>query len=90
MEKQCTKCNVVKSINEFYPDLRNTDGKQSQCRECQNKDKSKWRQNNTDYMKKYNRQYQKERRANDINFRLAKNLRCRLRKALLNQLTSKK
>ena len=40
-------------------------------------------------MRKYQRQYQKERKATDVNFKLANNLRNRLRKALLNQITSK-
>ena len=126
MEKQCSKCNVVKSINEFNKRANTIDGTQYNCRDCQNKSSlewrqnnpdyvKKWRQNNPDYVKKYNlewrqnnpdyvkkyilewrqnnpeyhNQYQKERIANDHNFRLAHNLRNRLRKALLRKITSK-
>ena len=104
MSKRCTKCEIEKSFSDFYPDLRHNDGKQSQCRKCHNKSKLnwskknpdymkkynlKWRENNPEYMKNYQRQYQKERKANDINFKLANNLRNRLRKALLNQASSK-
>ena len=89
MSKRCTKCEIEKSFSDFYPDLRNSDGKQSQCRDCQNESKLKWREKNPEYMRKYNlewrqnnteyhNQYQKERIANDINFRLAHNLRNRL------------
>ena len=104
MNKRCTKCEIEKSFFEFYPNVRTSDGKQSQCRDCQNKSKLewrennpeymknynlKWRENNPEYMKKYQRQYQKERKANNINFKLANNLRSRLRKALLKQVASK-
>ena len=81
MEKLCTKCNVVKSINEFNKRANSIDGTQYNCRYCQ----KKWRQNNPEY----HNQYQKDKYANDINFRLAHNLRNRLRKALLKQVTRK-
>jgi hypothetical protein len=47
MEKKCTKCKEVKSLDEFSKDKRNKDGKQSRCKSCQkeynikNKDKRK-------------------------------------------------
>ena len=71
IEKQCTKCNVVKSINEFNKRANSIDGTQYNCRDCQ----KKWRQNNPEY----HNQYQKDKYANDMNFRLAHNLRNRLR-----------
>lgn len=36
-EKKCTKCGKNKDINEYNLDKRHKDGKQSQCKECQNK-----------------------------------------------------
>ena len=89
MSKRCTKCEIEKSFSDFYPNVRTSDGKQSQCRNCSNEQSLQWKQNNSEIVKKYGRQYQKERRANDINFKLANNLRNRLRKALLKQVASK-
>ena len=53
MEKLCTKCNVVKSINEFNKRDNTIDGMQYYCRDCQNKSKLEWIQNNPDYVKKW-------------------------------------
>ena len=89
MSKRCTKCEIEKSFSEFYPNVRTSDGKQSQCRKCNNKQSLQWKQNNSEIVKKCGREYQNDRYANDMNFKLAKNLRNRLRKALLRQLTSK-
>lgn len=33
-EKRCSKCKLVKSSTEFYPDKRSSDGLSSQCRIC--------------------------------------------------------
>ena len=46
-------------------------------------------QNNREGYKEYQRRYKKDRYESDINFKLTTNLRSRLRKALLNQVTSK-
>ena len=50
IEKQCTKCEVVKSFFKFYREARNNDGKQSQCRDCQREKMLKWRRNNIEDM----------------------------------------
>ena len=89
MEKQCSKCNVVKSINDFNKRADTIDGMQYYCRNCSAAGATIWLKNNKFHYNEYQRQYQKERKANDINFKFAKNLRSRLRKALLRQLTSK-
>lgn len=34
IHKTCTQCKVVKPIDEFPPDRRNSDGKQGKCRAC--------------------------------------------------------
>ena len=34
MEKQCTKCEIVKSFSEFNTDRSNKTGRQSYCIEC--------------------------------------------------------
>ena len=85
MEKQCSKCKVVKSINDFNKRVDTIDGMQYYCRDCSAAGATLWKNNNKFH---YN-EYQRQRKANNINFRLASNLRSRLRKALLNQVTSK-
>ena len=86
MEKQCSKCNVVKSINDFHKRADTIDGMQYYCRNCSAAGATIWLKNNKFHYNEYQRQYQKERKANDINFKFAKNLRSRLRKALLRQI----
>ena len=79
--KKCSKCQIEKNITEFNKDLKTKDKLYNSCRLCKNEINSTWRKNNKDYTKK--------RRANDESFRLAGNLRSRLRSALLKQVTNK-
>ena len=44
--KTCITCNKVKSLEEFSPDRRHSDGKLSQCRRCQLDAKKVKRANN--------------------------------------------
>ncbi len=155
MEKQCTKCKVIKSLDDFYK--RKNNRLASECKECHknyykeysninkekiNKNSKIWQQNNKekrkiikkkwidknpDYHKlyrdqyyvdnpnynkeqywknpekrrqdskefrknnpKHNQIYQKERCKNDINFRLTRNLRCRMKYALKNNIKTEK
>ena len=55
------------------------------CRICKNFMSPTWKKNNKDYWKKYRR----EKAANNEYFRLAQNLRNRLYKALIRQVTKK-
>ena len=89
MEQQCGDCNVVKSYIEFYRDCTHKDGLQSRCKTCDEERKRKWYSDNRVRHNENKRRYEKDRRVNDINFKLAKNLRGRLRKALLKQVASK-
>ena len=89
MEKQCGDCNVVKSTIEFYKRGISKDGLQSRCKSCDVERYRKWVNKNRLHHNETKRIYHKERLANDINFRLANNLRNRFRKALLRQLTYK-
>ena len=92
IEKQCAKCKVVEFFSELHSNLRHNDGKQSHCRDCQKEIKLQWNQNNSEHVKKYNlewkrnipeymTEYQNNRYATDIKYKLSKNLRNRLRKA---------
>lgn len=44
MEKRCTKCRTVKDLEDFGPDKRARDGKQSACKLCCSKQQSKRRE----------------------------------------------
>ena len=100
IEKQCTKCNIVKSINEFSKRIASNDNLQNKCKSCERTYVQQWRSNNLDHYKKYIQQWEKENQTyrneykhnkymNDINYRLSQKLRTRLRKALLKQVTRK-
>ena len=52
MSKRCTKCEIEKSFSDFYPNVRTSDGKQSQCRNCSNEQSLQWKQNNSEIVKK--------------------------------------
>ena len=66
MEKKCTKCEEVKSLDEFSKDKRNKDGKQSRCKSChkeykiKNKDKRKAPTEEQKERRKKHRQENKE------------------------------
>ena len=83
------QCEIEKSFSDFNKRADTIDGMQYYCRDCSAASATIWLKNNKFHYNEYQKQYQKERKANDINFKLAKNLRSRLRKALLHQLTSK-
>ena len=83
--KTCSKCKVNKSTLEFSKDSKSKDNLLCYCKLCDKQKVKQWRENNRDYFNKY----QRERYTNDESFRLACNLRCRLRKALLRQVAQK-
>jgi len=37
LEKRCTKCGIMKSVNSFYKETKRKDGLASQCKECRTK-----------------------------------------------------
>lgn len=49
--KICSKCKIEKSICEFNNRKTSKDGKRSSCKECDNEDVKKWRQNNKEKTK---------------------------------------
>jgi 5-methylcytosine-specific restriction endonuclease McrA len=57
MEKQCTKCNEVKSIDQFYKSKKDKYGVNSYCKECSNKYHKEYRNNNKDKLTKYQKEY---------------------------------
>jgi hypothetical protein len=95
--KQCTKCNKKKGLSEFNNHKISNDGKRHECKNCQKKYNQKFRNNNQKHIKKYNRSYykknkqkivarvvayEKNKRKNNLEFRVCSSLRSRIRAAL--------
>ena len=83
--KKCFICKDEKPITEFNKKSDSKDKLYPYCKRCDSLKASQWRKNNRE---KHN-QYHREKRANDNLYRLACNLRPRLCKALLKQVTRK-
>ena len=49
--KQCSRCKVLKNIDEFYKDKNKLDGRKYNCKQCANEMTSNWRKNNPDKYK---------------------------------------
>jgi hypothetical protein len=96
--KICNKCNIEKNINEFAKDKSRPSGYCYTCRECyriraslrqkenrtkHNKQVFEWRQKNKETFMLWRREYEKARRKSP-NVRIIKNLRVRIRQALIN------
>ena len=93
--KTCTKCKQTKAFTEFNKRSRSRDGLSYRCRMCHNIASLTWGQNNRDKVHASQKKYRdkpeikkrlnaqrRKRRKTDTNFRLLRNLRSRLRKAL--------
>lgn len=52
--KECRDCGVTKSINEFYAEKRNSDGKDSFCRDCRKVRHYAWVEKNRKHVNAYN------------------------------------
>lgn len=91
--KHCTCCKELKLLSDYYSDKRRTDGKKSKCKKCHIKMTNKWQKDNWDKLKIYHkernqekkehirsvqRKYERSQRANNTDWRIKKNLRCRL------------
>jgi len=53
MEKKCTKCGEVKSLDEFYNAKHGKNGKASRCKDCD----KEYKQYNKEKIKEYNKEY---------------------------------
>ena len=74
MENICTKRQSLKSFSAFNKNIRRNDGLQAYCRESKNETELEWKQNNKSHVGFNLKRYPIERRANDVIFKLARNL----------------
>jgi hypothetical protein len=87
--KTCSICSIEKPLDDYNNQKLGKFGKRSYCRVCQSEMKKKYNQTNrnhiTEYQRQYrllnpeyNKNYQKNRRETDINYRLIGNMRARI------------
>ena len=87
--KICSNCKVEKSFTEFNKNSSTKDNLHYLCKICHRMKSSQWQRDNLEKHNHYRNNYDKKRRTEDESFRLACNLRSRVRHALLKQLTHK-
>ena len=75
--KKCSKCKRTSSKSNFYRDISTKDGLNPICRNC----RRGYYNENFDKNKNYRKQYDKNRKESDLNFKLACNLRSRTSRA---------
>jgi len=84
--KVCSICSLSKELNEFNNQKLGKFGKRSHCKVCQSEQRKKYNKENreklTEYQREYrklnplyNSEYKKNRRLDDINYRLMGNMR---------------
>lgn len=84
--KKCTKCNIEKQLSFFQKQSCKADGLRYHCKSCRAIKAANHYKKNKEKILAQNYNYSKARLKVDINFKLAKNIRCRLNKALkINQ-----
>lgn len=91
--KKCYKCDRVLSVEHFHKHKNRKDGLATWCKECKVEDQrqparrsqqKKWReQRDPEKKRAYYRAYKKQRRQNDVAFRLREGIGCVVRNALV-------
>jgi predicted nucleic acid-binding Zn-ribbon protein len=84
MEKRCTKCGEVKSLEEFCVDKTIKSGRSSRCKECRREYLRKWREKNRGKLLERSRQWvaeNPEKRRETVRKSDAKNAKKRREKA---------
>jgi uncharacterized protein with ATP-grasp and redox domains len=82
MNKKCTKCLINKKFDHFYKHKAYRDGYRSMCIECIRISKQQYYKENIPSYRERTRKNFLKLYHNNINFKLAKNLRNRLNKVL--------
>jgi len=62
MNKKCSKCRLIKPIEDFYKDKRAMDGRSSQCKKCKDKMTAKWRSTHLSNRAEYHKNYRELKR----------------------------
>lgn len=62
LTKVCTKCNIEKTIDDFYKDSCSRDGLESRCKKCQNERRRIYYENNKEKVETYAKQYRGDNR----------------------------
>ena len=60
--KQCSKCNKILPLEMYYKSGASKDGVRTYCKECTEKQKKKYKENNFEKVMKYNEQYREKNR----------------------------
>ena len=79
--RKCSRCKIFSSKSNFYKDISTKDGLNPICKTC----RRGYYNENFDKIKIYRKQYDKNRKESDLNFKLACNLRSRISKAFKSQ-----
>lgn len=56
--KTCCKCNIQKSLDNFYKDIQSKGGYRADCKACKNQGTYRWRESNKERYNKSMRDYQ--------------------------------
>lgn len=98
--KQCSTCKQLKPLADFYSDYRRKDGLYRNCKECHLEATEKWRKKNLikksqatkrfyhfnlERMRKWHREYQRERKQKDVRFHLDSIMKTAICNALKNK-----
>ena len=86
-KKKCNKCKVeLPATTEYFYGRKDSNiGLRSSCKVCEGEVRKKWRKKNpcrSQYNTKRKREYERKRKANDPEYKLLANLRCRLTNAV--------
>jgi len=73
-QKQCSRCEEWKSLNNFWKSACNWDGLRNKCIQCENI----WKENNKEYVTSYKREYEKLKKKRDIHYHIKCKLSCRI------------
>lgn len=79
MMKVCCRCKIEKPVSNFHNKTSSKDGLDSRCKDCKGNYNKKWRSDNLDKARKYDRDYTRKERT-DIIKRIYKNVTTRASK----------
>jgi hypothetical protein len=71
MEKKCTKCGEVKSLDEFGNEKKGKNGKSSRCKYCAKEYSKTFKKNNPEKIKEINKKYSEKNKENIKDYREA-------------------